>query len=193
MQIDMDRRRITELKLQGYTDAQIRDILHEETGIDLSRESITRDVGIIKKGWLEKRNDNYEALVNKELSRIDSLENEAWRAWRASCKDKEREVVERVARELSESDEEFEMIVSKATTIIDKSNGVGDPRFFDKIVAAQTERRKLLGLYAPAKLGIDIRQRNELVIKGYAFKNTSPDAWPDVVDGEVLEPNKIEG
>jgi hypothetical protein len=129
--------------------------------------------------------------MNQEFDRIDSTEKEAWRAWRASCGDNEREIVEQIQREIEDSGGS-ELVVSKVTNIIDKSKGVGDPRFFDKVIALQKERRKLLGLYAPTKLGIDINKKSELIIKGYAIKEVSPDAWPDVVEGEVIETALIE-
>jgi hypothetical protein len=72
---------------------------------------------------------------------------------------------------------------------MDTKGKAGDPRFLDKILQVQRERRRLLGLYAPARLGIDIRQKNELVIKGYGVKDASPDVWPSLEEsnGNVIE------
>lgn len=183
-QIVHDRKREAELVLQGYTQQEIRDALENETGISLSLSTIRADLDAIRKDWMLERRDNYDMLINQELSRCDSTEREAWRAWRASCSDSERKVIEEVAKELANEDEDIEMVVNKITTIIDSNGGVGDPRLFDKIISVQKERRRLMGLYAPARLGIDIRQKNEVIIKGYAVKDASPDVWPALEDGD---------
>lgn len=186
-QIRRDRRRVAELMLQSLTQAQIADILREETGIVLSRKTISNDIQIIRKDWLENRRDSYEALVNEELARLDSTEGEVWRAWRASCSPLEKKQVEEIAKEV---EGDIEMMVSRIVTITEGGNGVGDPRLMDKIIALQKERRRVLGLYAPAKLGIDISGKSELIVKGYALKDSSPDMWPDVVEGELTETTK---
>lgn len=179
----LDRKRVSELILQSYTHQEIADILFEETGTRLARRTIGADVAIVRKDWLEQRRDNYEMLINQELARADATEGEIWRAWRASCDESERKVVEEIAKKVGD---DRELMVAKITTVTE-SGGVGDPRLMDKIIAVQKERRRLLGLYAPAKLGIDIRQKSEVTIKGYAARDVSPDAWPDIVEGEVVD------
>jgi hypothetical protein len=178
----------------SYTQKQIQDIINNEGGHDLSISTIRNDIEFVKNDWRNKTLANYDELMNRELSRIDSTERAAWGAWRASCNDSEKEVVERIAKEIEgevEGDVDIEMVVDKIITTTSKSNGVGDPRLFDKIITLQKERRKLLGLYAPTKLGIDINKKSELVVKGYAVKDVSPDVWPDIVEGEVIEPEKL--
>jgi len=158
----------------------------------LSLTTIRNDIEAIKNDWRSKTIDNYDELMNRELDRIDSTEREVWRAWRKSCGDNEREIVEQVAKEIEDAGGDTELVVAKITSIVDKSKGVGDPRFIDKIISLQQERRKLVGLYAPTKLGIDINKKSELIIKGYAIKEVSPDVWPEIIDGEVIEPKKLE-
>jgi hypothetical protein len=183
-QILRDRERVTELLLMGHTQKQIRDMLYKETGIELSLTTIRVDIGVIRDKWREKTAANFEALMNEELARLKILESEAWRAWRASCEDKQRMVIEKIAREF-EGEAEPELIIARVTETLDGS--AGDPRFLDKVIDAQKERRRLLGLYAPAKLGIDVRAKQELVIKGYAIRDVSPDVWPEVVEGQIIK------
>lgn len=191
-QIVSDRARITDLLLMSYTERQIQAIINDEGGLNLSKSTIHNDISAIRNDWRTKTMDNYEELMNRELFRIDATEKEAWRAWRASCNDNEREIVEQIQRELEESGDS-ELVINKVTSIVDKRHGVGDPRLFDKVIILQKERRKLLGLYAPTKLGIDINSRAELVVKGYAVKEVSPDVWPDaIVEGEIVDPKLIE-
>jgi len=186
-QVLRDRKRIADLILQGHTHQEIADTLYKETGIQISRRMVTTEVGKIRKDWLENRRDSYDMFINQEMSRLDTLERELWRAWRVSCQGAEKKIVEEIAKQLSdndESDEDYELVVSKVTTILDDRGGVGDIKLFDKIISVQKERRRLLGLYAPARLGIDLRQKTELVVKGYAIRDVSPDVWPSLETGE---------
>jgi hypothetical protein len=192
MQIVNDRMRIVDLLSMGHTQREIQKVINDEGGLNLSLTTIRNDIEFIKNDWRNKTIDNYDELMNRELDRIDSTEREVWRAWRNSCGDSEREIVERVAKEIEEAGGDTELVTSKITQIVDKNKGVGDPRFIDKIISLQQERRKLVGLYAPTKLGIDINKKSELIVKGYAVKEVSPDVWPDVVEGEIIEPERIE-
>ena len=134
-------------------------------------------------------------MVNREEARLDSLESELWAAWRSSCQDNEKEIVERVAKQVAETPEEAELILRKVTTMTDKKNGVGDSKIMSQIIDVQKERRRLRGLYAPSQLGINVNTKSELLIKGYAVPGISPDAWPesaDVVEGEYAEPPMLE-
>lgn len=189
-QLIRDRKRVSELILQGYTQQEVADKLAEETGLQLSRSTIRADIEVIRKDWLQERRDNYDLLIDRELSRCDSTETELWKAWRASCNVAEKKIISEVAKQLEEGKDDLEMVVAKVVTILDSKGGAGDPRFFDKIISVQKERRRLLGLYAPARLGIDIRQKNEITIKGYAVRDASPDVWPALETGED---NIIEG
>ena len=62
-----------------------------------------------------------------------------------------------------------------------------DPRFIAQILTCQSERRKLLGLYAPQMIGV----RKEVIVKGY--RQVSPDEWPDIIEGEFTEQKRISG
>jgi hypothetical protein len=191
IQILNDRRRIADLLLQGLTHMEIRDVIEYETGISLSRRTITNDVAAIRKDWQEQQRQSVAAWVNQELARCDSTESDLWRSWRASCGDQEQETIEKVARYLKtqdgEEDDEYKLRVQRVTSIIKKSGGVGDPRFMTLIINVQQERRRLLGLYAPARLGVDVTNRTEIIVKGYAVKEVSPDAWPEIGDGNVID------
>lgn len=192
IQILNDRRRIAELLLQGYKHYEIRDIIEAETGTSLTRRTITNDVAAIRKDWAEQQRASITALVNQDIDRLDADEAVAWQAWRNSCGDEVQETVEKIAKYLKyeegyEPDEdEFALRVQRVTQIIKKSNGVGDPRFLNIIMDIQKERRKLLGLYAPSRLGIDVTTKSEIIIKGYAVQDVSPDAWPSL-PGNVIE------
>jgi len=154
---------------------------------------ITQEVKKIRNQWRKKAEVNYGELLNRELDRIDATEKEVWRAWRASCKGTQKEMVEKVAAELDSANEIDDLAISKVTTIVENMGGAGEPRFLTNIIELQKERRRILGLYAPARLGIDIREKKELVIKGYAVREISPDAWPesDVIEGQFSDEKNV--
>jgi hypothetical protein len=180
--------RISELMMQQYTHQEITDILAQESGIRVTRRQISRDAAEIRQNWLSTRQETYEAMVNQEMQRIDSLEKEIWKALRASIGERKKIVVEKVARALKETDD-----VELAVARVVESTEFADinPSFFDKIMECHKERRRILGLYAPGKLGIDVNKYETVIVKGYA--TVSPEDWPskDVVDGEFTEQKKI--
>lgn len=184
IQILNDRRRTAELLLQGYTHQEIRDILEAETGISLSRRTITNDVAKIKEDWMQQQQQSVTAWVNQEIDRLDTFESTLWRAYRASCDDEVQETIEKVAKYIEDIDD-YELRLKKVTQVIKKGGGVGDVRLLAEIRQNQQERRKLLGLYAPSKLGVDVTNKTEIIVKGYAVRDVSPDAWPAIEDGHV--------
>lgn len=170
-QILRDRARIAELKFQNYTDAEIRDIIAQETGTELSRRQITYDINKVREEWRETRLSHFNALIMEELHRLDSTERMIWQAMRDSAvTGKQKETIRRG---------EDGVVTIDA---VEKS-GI-DPRFIAQILRVQEERRKLLGLYAPQQIGV----HKEVTVKGYV--NVSPDEWPDndedIIEGEII-------
>jgi hypothetical protein len=190
-QIEFDRMRMADLLLKGFSRNDIRNIIEDETGVSLSLTTIRNDIKAIRKEWQKERVESYDEMVNREESRLDALESELWGAWRSSCKDDEREVVEKLAKQVADDPDQIELIISKVTTTRNDKKGVGDTKIMAQIIDVQKERRKLRGLYAPATLGVNINTKSELTVKGYGHPNVSPDVWPDIIDGEVVEQKLI--
>lgn len=175
-QLSRDRMRVSELLLQQYKRREIISIIKKETGYELSSQQLTTDIRIIRESWLAQSDVNYDAMINLELARLDSLEAELWRQLRNSDNPTVREIVDEYVRgEPGESDEErIERVVQKVSRMT--QNNQVNPTFFTHIINVQKERRKLLGVYAPSRLGIIVNQ--EITVKGY--KGVSPDDWPSV-------------
>lgn len=165
---------------KGYNSYQIRDMIAEETGIELSVGQVGSDIRYIRDGWMKRHDINYSALIVQEMARLDSLETELWARMRDSATPKVRSVIERWAkgvnlREMSEA--ELDGLAAKITETTEA--GSVDPRYFSLIADAQKERRRLLGLYAPETKNIN----QKVLIKGY--KEVSPSDWDTVaVEGE---------
>jgi hypothetical protein len=168
---------VAELMMQGYTQVEMTNIINERRGLNLSRSTIARDVGIIRRDWLETQRTSYEALMNEELLRLDVLEREMWRTLRESSEGMKRIVTDKIVNDGNLED----AVIKRVTETIEQS-GVNN-RLFDQILECQKERRRLLGLYAPT--GVSVHK--EIVVKGYQV--VSPEDWPEpkttIIEGEM--------
>lgn len=194
-QIRHDRNFAMELRQRGkdyWTYERIAEKLEEVTGRRISSRQVGYDLQKLREQWLEEDLENYSLYIKEELSRLEAYENELWDAWRSSKADVTKERVEKAMRRVQEEeegmdlDEQFKLVINKVVTTTE--NSVGDARFLELIYKAQQERRKLLGLYAPARL--NITEEHTLNIKGYAG-GVSPDDWPgkeeNIVEGEFTD------
>lgn len=183
-QLMSDRKRISELMLQHYTDREIAQILAEETGIELQRRQINYDRNVIRKDWQKSQIENYEYLVVQELERIDALEKSIWVALRESSGEAVKKEILSKRRKLEEAvmgedDDGYELVVQQVRENFEDL--AVNPAYFGQIHECQKERRRLLGLYAP-----QMQQIQKVVeVKGYV--GVSPDDWPDVIEGEVIK------
>ena len=83
-----DRAVIAELKLKHplATIDSLVELFKEKVGRDLPRSTVHRDLLEIRKAWAMKNDVQYTMYLNRELARLDTLEQEAWDAWRKSQK-----------------------------------------------------------------------------------------------------------
>jgi hypothetical protein len=176
-QLDHDRSRVAELWLQHYTMGEIAEIVTRETGRAVSQNMVQNDINSMRKKWQLKQTINYDALMNQELKRLDTLEGELWRAIRRGLDPKTRVILEKMARQAESDGEEQELFLKKVTEIAD--SGVDNPGIFAQIADVQKERRRLLGLYAAKNINVN----QHVTVKGYRV--VSPDDWDDnVIEGE---------
>jgi hypothetical protein len=176
-QLDHDRSRVAELWLQHYTMGEIAEIVTRETGRAVSQNMVQNDINSMRKKWQLKQTINYDALMNQELKRLDTLEGELWRAIRRGLDPKTRVILEKMARQAESDGEEQELFLKKVTEIAD--SGVDNPGIFAQIADVQKERRRLLGLYAAKNINVN----QHVTVKGYRV--VSPDDWDDnAIEGE---------
>jgi hypothetical protein len=108
------------------------------------------------------------------------MKAEAWRAW-------ERSLDENTRTKVRDSMWDGEIVQLREEMV---TQGVGDTKYLDIVMKCIQERNRLRGLYE-AKIAIKSEHKHELVIK--AYQEISPSVWDDVVDGEVIEPLKLNG
>lgn len=179
---------------KGFTTQEIADFIHDSFGYEISRRMVSADIGMVRKRWRENQMEEFNVLMRQELYRLDAFERELWQTWRKSKGTISQKRVEEVARQVREEvdgdtdDEEIvRLIVDRVVTTTQES--WGDKGLLELIFKTQQERRKLLGVYAPVRHDIDIRET--LDIKAYSG-GVSPDDWPShpVVEGEFTDAGK---
>ncbi len=179
--IDRHRLRISELLLQHYDKSDMLAIIKEEFGVELSMKSLNNDIDQIQMSWIATANLNYDMMINQELARLDALETELWKQLRKSAEPKVKEVIDRLPMRGELTEEDIDYIISKVQST--KESGAVNPVYFNRIIDVQKERRRLLGMYAPKKIEMDMR--HTVNVKGYDI--VSPDDWDDVIEGKVIE------
>jgi hypothetical protein len=148
----------------GYTQAEMMEIINNgrDEEHQISQSMISRDLTSLREEWANKRIDNIDYLINRELARIDFLEENLW------------EALEETGKTTTRTHPD-----GSQTRIVER--GGKNAALFAQIQSVQKERRRLLGLYGPA-----LNLTANIEVKGY--KIVSPDDWPGqeskVIDGE---------
>ena len=135
-QLIRDRRRISNLYLQGWLQVDIADEL------DISHSTVSRDLTHLYKEWQESSLVDIDESKSRELAKVDRLEREYWQAWEKSCEDAE---TIRQEGTKTETGIQPEKIVKTA------KGQAGDSRFLSGIQWCINKRCELLGLDAPEK------------------------------------------
>jgi hypothetical protein len=136
-EIARDRRKIAELYLQGWIQADIA----KELGVVQS--TISRDLASLHKEWLQAAIVDFDTAKAQEVAKIDHLERIYYRAWERSCED-----AETVRQEGDPKDEK-----GQPDKVVHTRKGqAGDPRFLQGVQWCIERRCKILGIEAPTKL-----------------------------------------
>ena len=140
-QIERDRKRISELYLKGWLQAEIAEELH------LSQPTVSNDLKAIQKEWLKSTLQDFDKLKARELAKIDNLELVYWEAWERSKDNKKSKTIKLNPRrgQTRATNENITEIKTKDEDLI------GDPRFLSGVQWCIDRRCKLLGIDAPEK------------------------------------------
>lgn len=134
-QLDRDRRRISELYLEGWLQADIA------TEVGLSQSTVSNDLKALHSQWLESSLVDFNEAKAREIAKIDKLEREYYRAWQRSCENAE-----------STTQEGTPSAVSKVKKT--SKGQAGDPRFLQGVQWCIERRCKILGVDAPDRLAL---------------------------------------
>ena len=139
---EYDLRRITDMYLQGKTQAEIGETL------GLSQPQISYDLAEIRSRWRTDTTINLDEAKQKELARIDTLERTYWEAWERTLEEKTKTRTEQSTS--GKGDKDSGGKTAKAT--IEKETLLGNPAYLSGVQWCISERCKILGIYAPAKV-----------------------------------------
>ena len=145
-QLARDRRRIADLYLQGWLQANIAKEL------DISPATVSRDIKVLQKEWQQSALVDINAAKARELARVDRLEREYWDAWERSCKDAETITQKTKGVVQRKQDEDGTFVAEQPAEAAKTTKGqAGDPRFLAGIQWCIDKRCKILGIDAPEK------------------------------------------
>ena len=134
------RKRTAELYLQCESMAEIG----RQLGV--SPQTVYKDICWAREQWRTRAADAIEVHKQRELSRIDHLELEAWRAWIRSSRPAV-SVTHETGTGTIGGGELGAVDKTKRTT----TGQAGDPRFLGIVDKCIVHRRAILGLDAPIK------------------------------------------
>lgn len=167
------RRRVAELYLSGKMLTEIA----ETEGVD--KAQISRDLKAIRQEWRTSTLLDFSEAQNRELAKLDALEQTHWRAWERSIGVATTIKVEykgiKPLDSEPDTEPEFGQTVERSETSVKL---VGDPRFLDGVYRCIAERCKILGIYAAVKNEVAGPNGTPLPgspVKGYV--TVSPDDW----------------
>ena len=98
-----DRQKLAAIALKnpGATSAQIGVIFNEKHGRLIPARTIRYDLKKLRDQWQASAIEDIALARTIELQRLDHFEQEVWGAWRLSLKPKQKEVVERLTKQIA--------------------------------------------------------------------------------------------
>jgi len=147
---------VAQLYKRGYSyrqiNAEVRKRLNLET---YSLKTTFNDVKSLLAEWRENRLADTDDAVQLELERIDDTVRELWEQWEKSKEDyvkttNTRKGAPRRNEETGQNEVRTYSVEERTNNVV----GLGNPAYIAEIRQQLSERRKLLGLYAPEKQDI---------------------------------------
>lgn len=121
--------------------------------------TVHSDIKTLLKEWRESRLEDIDDALQLELTRIDDTVKELWSQWEKSKEDYIKTQRKRKGAPATKSNQENDSDVGGIKTFSVEEQtlnivGLGNPAYIAEIRQQLSERRKLLGLYAPEKRDI---------------------------------------
>jgi len=137
---ERDLLEISAMYLKGLSHYEISERInaahYTPGGRSLSRRQISYDIQKLLERWQQTATSNIDERRAVELAKLDRIEREAWGAWERS--QQEREIP-------GKNGETFYVSPD------------GDPRFLQLVQGCVADRRRMLGLDAPAKAEVSFK------------------------------------
>lgn len=138
------REKVMSLYVRAFKPMQIA----AKLGVD--PQVVHADIKVIERGWKASpfAVAQYNQWMQRQLEKLDAVEQAAWVAWERS-----REPMEETSTEVSGPGHDKTKGKEKAR--ITRRESAGDPRFLTQIISVIKQRNGLLGLYQLPRAPID--------------------------------------
>jgi len=130
------RKRVADLYLRGRSQWEIA------LELVIGQATVSRDLVAQRADWRESNSLAIDALLQRELAKVDLLEAEAWLAWERSKENKERATKERASGEAS----------ARSKVVVVTEGRLPENEYLKTVMACIDKRCAILGLDAPKKL-----------------------------------------
>lgn len=150
---------VAELYKKGYSIRAIRaEVISRLALPSYSVATVHSDIKSLLKEWREGRLDDMDDALQLELTRIDDTVRELWGQWEKSKEDYTKTQRKRKGAPARNTNQDGNNEGGIRTFSIEEHTqeviGLGNPAYISEIRQQLSERRKLLGLYAPEKKDI---------------------------------------
>lgn len=142
---------ISRMYLKGHSQKDIAKHISDIRPYTLTQQQISKDLKVIRRYWRQSSLIDINEATNRELDRIDALEEEAWQAWRRSHDDGEVTI--------SEQTTGSEGTRTKAS--IRKTKNKGNKSFLDTVAWCIDKRLKIFGIESATKIELSLAERIE--------------------------------
>jgi hypothetical protein len=148
--VDDRQAKVASYKVRGFSLRQTQTLLEKDgvvnpkTGKAWSLAILARDLQELQGRWRAEALADISELRAKELQRIDELEREAWAAWHRGIGERKQTFTKKKGPGARGAG------AVEASVRTEDLNG--DPRYLQVVRDCQADRRKILGLDAPAKI-----------------------------------------
>lgn len=149
---------ISTLYAQGYSLRHITNALNAARPYQLSDSQVAIDIRKVEEQWRLK----LEADVNRHratmLAKLDTLEGEYWAAWERSKRERtESRVKQWLPKGNPTAEEMAHAQVTERSSVREMRDG--NPAFLAGVERVLDQRARLLGLYAPNQLDVELKIR----------------------------------
>ena len=153
----------SDLYKRGYSVRKIQaEVMRRLDLASYSTATVQKDIQTLLAEWKENRLADTSEYVQLELERIDDAVRELWEQWEKSKQDYTKTSSKRTGRPahgqgVQQGDNGGLRTVEREETETEIIR-LGDVSYISEIRAQLTERRKLLGLYAPEKKDVTVSE-----------------------------------
>jgi hypothetical protein len=110
--------------------------------LNLSQQTISRDLQEVKKRWLQKADVSFDEHVAHEIAKLEILEREYWAGWKRSQQPRKNSLV--TVREKTDA--------TPGENEAREGMRDGNPRFLEGVLFVMERKARLLGLDKPTRI-----------------------------------------